>query len=200
MYGFDYGLIFIIPITLILLLPFGMIGKKRKYPVPYYICLVIGIIYIHFMISYAFFPIDFMDIPEFSIHYNINLKPDLIHADKIHLLLNILLTVPLGIGIQFVTNITNKQRAFVIFILTIAIELLQLVILVVFKPIDLFFDVNDIICNCLGGFVGLGLMMLVNRTFKDSPRKNNNKLLGYIANVCINCGNGKQSLSLELDK
>ena len=194
MYGFEYGLMFSVPITLVLLLGFGIIGRKQRYPIPYYVFVIVGIIYINYMISYAFFPIDFMEIPEYSIYNNIDIHIDFVKANKVHLLLNVILTVPLGIVMQFITNMKNLSRLLLVFMLSISIEILQLFILVVFKPIDVYFDIMDLICNGIGGIVGLGLIALVNFRYKNALYQNNNTILGYMINVCKNCANNNSSL------
>lgn len=195
MIGFDYGLIFIIPITMIAISCFFFIGKKYHCPKPFYLVSIIGVIYVNCMIAYAFFPITFIEIEEFSIYNNINLKIGVYGANYVQLLLNMLLTYPIGVGAQFVTNMRNVSRLLFICVVSLSIEMLQLMILFAFKPIDVFFDINDIICNVLGGILGYASIYILNYIFKNSEHENPEKLIGFIKNVCINCANNKKSLS-----
>ena len=194
MMGFDYGIIFIVPITLIVAGCFCIIGKKHGCPKPFYMICAIAIIYINCAIAYAFFPITFMEIPGFSIYNNINMKVGFYRANSVQLLLNILLTFPIGVGAQFVTNMRNRGRLLFVCIVSFLIEMIQLMILLVFKPVDMFFDVNDIICNVLGGLLGYIVMCVLNSFFKKSKYQNPEKIFGFIKNVCINCANNKESL------
>lgn len=194
MFGFEYGILFSVPITLALILLYGLRGRKNKYPFPYYLIVGVGIVYINFAIAYAFFPITIMDVPEFSVLNSINLSIGRNSGGMSHYLLNVLLTIPLGIGLQFVTNKKNLNRLLTIVALCLSIELLQLLILFTLKPIDIFFDINDLICNLLGGLVGQGLMAIINMSFRDCEYGNWKTILGYLRNICINCGKRKSSL------
>lgn len=195
MIGFDYGIIFIIPITLIVTSCFLVIGKKYNCPKPFYVICFIGVFYVNCAIAYAFFPITFIEIPGFSIYNNINMKVGFYGANYVQLLLNILLTYPIGVGVQFVTNMRNRGRLLFVCTVSLSIEIIQLMILFVFKPIDVFFDVNDIICNVVGGMLGYTSMYVLNSFFKKSKYANPEKIFGFIKNVCINCANNKGSLA-----
>ena len=197
MIGFDYGIIFIIPITIMLACYFLIIRKKYNCPKPFYLICIIGGIYVNCAIAYAFFPITFIDIPGFSIFNNINMKVSIYGANYVQLLLNILLTYPIGVGAQFVTNMRNVSRLLFVCVLSFSIEIIQLIILFVFKPVDVFFDVNDIICNVLGGILGYISMYVFNLMFKKSDYENPEKMVGFIKNICINCANNKKSFDYK---
>lgn len=109
MIGFDYGIAFIIPITIIVACWFLVIGKRNSCPKPFYIICAIGLVYINCAIAYAFFPITFIEIPGFSIYNNINMKVGIYGASYMQLILNILLTYPIGVGAQFVTNMRIQK-------------------------------------------------------------------------------------------
>lgn len=194
MIGFDYGLIFIIPITIIVAGCFFLIGKKYSCPKPFYLISIIGVIYVNCMIAYAFFPMTFIEMEEFSIYNNINLRLGIYGPNYVQLLLNVLLTFPIGVGAQFVTNMRNVGRFVFVCVVSASIEVLQLMILFAFKPIDVFFDINDIICNVLGAVLGYASIFILNYIFKKAEYASGEKLLGFIKNVCINCANNKKSL------
>ena len=157
MYGFSYGLMFIIPITCMFVFAFGFVGWRKKYPLPYYCMVVLGVVYVNYAIAYAFFPIDFWDVPGFSVKNNINFTLNLFSSDNKHLVLNMLLTLPMGMGMQFVTNMKNIYRFLVVILLSFLIEIVQLIILLAFQPIDVFFDINDMFCNVAGGAFVFGI-------------------------------------------
>ena len=144
---FTYGYLFYIPITILTTLPFIINGLIKKRPLPYYILVLLAIIYINKAIDIAFFPIAILNIEEFNIYNNINLKINLINSNYYHLLLNMLLTLPIGVGIQYILNTKFLTRLIISIILSASFELIQLLILFTLKPIDLFVDINDLICN-----------------------------------------------------
>jgi glycopeptide antibiotics resistance protein len=195
--GFYYGPIFYVPISAVLLAGFGIYGLKKKLPVPYFVCAIIGIAYVNLAISVTFFPMTFIDVEGFSVENNISLSLLYFRQGMKHLLLNILLTIPLGIGLQFITNMKNKSRLAVIIILSSLFELLQLLILYIFKPIDIFFDVNDLICNIIGGIVGYILILIVDYTFRGAKEDENKGFIQFIKGVCYRCANGEKSLMFE---
>ncbi len=194
MVGLEYGIIFWLPISLILLLVFGRYGKINKFPMPYYVCLFLGIVYINLAIAVAFFPMHFMDVPEFRVENNIRWLIDFTRQDKRHFLLNIALTFPLGMGVQFVTNMKNIPRFILVIVLSASIEIIQIIILFTFEPIDVFFDMTDVFCNILGGIIGYGMIYIFNGVCKEPKKRNIQSIWGYIVQVCSNCVNGKKSL------
>lgn len=194
MIGFFYGPIFYIPISMVILIGLGMYGLRRRLPKPYYLCMGIGLVYINFAISLTFFPMTFLELEGFAIENNISWS--LLHSSQglKHALMNIILTIPLAMGIQFITNLNNKRRFIVVMLLSAFPELLQLIILYAFRPIDMFFDVNDLVCNVGGGLVGYILIGIVNYTCKDIKCEEKRGIIAYLLNVCYRCANGKSSL------
>ena len=64
------------------------------------------------------------------------------------------------------------------------------------NPVDVIFDINDVICNCLGGLIGYGLILIFDKCMKKSEYGDSKKVFGILRNVCINCGKNKKSLDL----
>ena len=126
--GFDYGILFIVPITVLFILGFGLWGKKKKLP--------------------------------------------------------------------FILNLKNKGRLLFVLVTCTLIELIQLLIIVTVNPVDVIFDINDVICNCLGGLIGYGLILIFDKCMKKSEYGDSKKVFGILRNVCINCGKNKKSLDL----
>ena len=191
---YTYGYIFYIPITLIFITPFIIMGVVNKRPIAYYLFVGIFVIYLNMAIKIAFFPLIIEDISEFDYIYNVKFSLNLFEASKIHLLLNVLLTLPIGIGLQFITNLTIKGRLVVAVLSGMSFEMIQLIILVLFKPINIFFDANDLFCNITGVLIGLLVIHFVNIFIKKKSISSKNSFIVYIKNVCINSANKKKSL------
>ena len=69
-------------------------------------------------------------------------------------LLNILLTVPFGFGLPFITNFRLKKIMVIGFFFSIGIELVQYFTGIIVKITFRVADINDVIFNTLGIFVG----------------------------------------------
>lgn len=193
---FTYGYLFYIPITILATLPFVINGVINKRPLPYYILVLLAIIYINKAIDIAFFPIVILDIEEFNIYNNINLKINPLNLNYYHLLLNMLLTLPIGVGIQYILNTKFLTRLIISIILSASFELIQLLILFTLKPIDLFIDINDLICNISGALIGLVIAHILNKLQTKRPINTNYQdLFSYIHQVGINCINNQKSLN-----
>lgn len=193
---FTYGYLFYIPITILATLPFVINGVINKRPLPYYILVLLAIIYINKAIDIAFFPIVILDIEEFNIYNNINLKINPLNLNYYHLLLNMLLTLPIGVGIQYILNTKFLTRLIISIILSASFELIQLLILFTLKPIDLFIDINDLICNISGALIGLVIAHIINKLQTKRPINTNYQdLFSYIHQVGINCINNQKSLN-----
>ena len=192
---FTYGYLFYIPITILTTLPFIINGLIKKRPLPYYILVLLAIIYINKAIDIAFFPIAILNIEEFNIYNNINLKINLINSNYYHLLLNMLLTLPIGVGIQYILNTKFLTRLIISIILSASFELIQLLILFTLKPIDLFVDINDLICNISGALIGLVIAHIINKLQTKCPINTNYQdLFSYINQIGINRINNQKSL------
>lgn len=193
---FTYGYLFYIPITILATLPFVINGVINKRPLPYYILVLLAIIYINKAIDIAFFPIVILDIEEFNIYNNINLKINPLNLNYYHLLLNMLLTLPIGVGIQYILNTKFLTRLIISIILSASFELIQLLILFTLKPIDLFIDINDLICNISGALIGLVIAHIINKLQTKRPINTNYQdLFSYIHQVGINYINNQKSLN-----
>lgn len=99
-------------------------------------------------------------------------------------LLNILLFVPLGFGLPFVTNLRMKKIVIIGALLSIGIEVLQLVIGLAAKITFRIADINDVIFNTVGVVTGyilfVGFVHLCRHTFSNW-KISKNPILQYIA-------------------
>ena len=67
---------------------------------------------------------------------------------------NILLTIPFGMGIHVVARIKPKDSIWLTFLIGCSFEFAQLIIAVVFHAGFRAIDINDIILNTIGAFIG----------------------------------------------
>ena len=105
-----------------------------------------------------------------------------------------LLTVPIGVGIQYFINTKFTERLVLSILLALSFEFVQLILLLSLKPIDIFFDMNDIICNGMGAVIGLLIAYLMNQVLCKLPIKSNQGLLSYVHQVALNCSKNQKSL------
>ncbi len=86
-------------------------------------------------------------------------------------LLNILLMIPFGFGLPFITNFKMKKVVLIGVLFSIVIELLQLITGLIAKTTFRVADVNDVIFNTLGVVLGyllfLGFFFIAGRLQKS---------------------------------
>jgi glycopeptide antibiotics resistance protein len=98
-------------------------------------------------------------------------------------LLNILLTVPFGFGLPFVTNLRFKMVVAVGVLFSIAIELLQMITGLIGGVTFRIADVNDVIFNTIGVSTGCMLFVGFMRIFRHACRNwevSANPILRYL--------------------
>ena len=99
-------------------------------------------------------------------------------------LLNILLLIPFGFGLPFITNFRMKRVVAIGGLFSIIIELLQLVSGLVAKMTFRVTDINDVIFNTLGVLIGyllfVGFVRVYSRLSRDW-KISANPILQYIA-------------------
>lgn len=191
---YTYGYLFYVPITILVSVLFIVNGIVGKRPLAYYLLSLLAIIYINKAIELAIFPFVIADLPEVSIYNNINLSINLSHLSRVQLIGNVLLTVPIGVGIQYFINTKFMERLVLSILLALSFEFVQLILLLTLKPIDIFFDMNDIICNGMGAVIGLFIAYLMNQVLCKLPIKSNQGLLSYVHQVALNCSKNQKSL------
>lgn len=100
-------------------------------------------------------------------------------------LLNILLLVPFGLGLPFITNFRIKKVVVIGALFSIAIELLQLITGLMAKMSFRIADVNDVIFNTTGVALGyilfVGFVRICRNTFHNW-KESKNPIMYYIAN------------------
>jgi glycopeptide antibiotics resistance protein len=73
---------------------------------------------------------------------------------------NILLTIPFGFGIHFVARIKLRQVLCLTLLIGCSFEFTQLIMVLMFHVGLRSIDINDIILNTTGAFIGYGLYKL----------------------------------------
>lgn len=98
-------------------------------------------------------------------------------------LLNILLLVPFGFGLPFITNLRMKNVVMRGLFFSIGIELLQLITGLVAKTTFRIVDINDVLFNTLGVVIGYILFIGFVRVFRRVVinEKSANLMVRYIA-------------------
>ena len=119
---------------------------------------------------------------------NMNLIPlvTLIPQDLKTSLLNILLLVPFGFGLPFITNLRMKKIVGIGALFSIVIEFLQLVTGFMAKITFRIADINDVIFNTVGVAIGYILFVGFVRIYRHISHKwekSTNPILRYIAEL-----------------
>ncbi len=170
-------------VALILILP-----KKEK---EYYLYAVMFFCYISMVISLTLFPMVLMEAQdEVHISASIHLVPFSYGIGKTDIY-NILLFIPMGILIPFVFRKTNTlvKTGLVCLSISALIETLQLLEVsgvlhvVAFRVVD----INDIICNTLGGALGYCLLLLLAVIFSKKFSKATSKFFLFMAKTLGEC-------------
>jgi glycopeptide antibiotics resistance protein len=78
---------------------------------------------------------------------------------------NILLTVPFGFGISFITSTRPKNIFWLAIAVGFTFEITQLVISLVFKSPFRSVDINDVILNAIGVLLGYGIFRIFARLY-----------------------------------
>lgn len=117
---------------------------------------------------------------------DINLIPliTLVPQDLTTSLLNILLLVPFGFGLPFVTNLRMKKVVVIGTLFSIGIEVLQFVTGLMAKITFRVADINDVIFNTIGVTIGYMLFVGFMRIFRHTSHNSKvsiNPIIRYIA-------------------
>jgi glycopeptide antibiotics resistance protein len=99
-------------------------------------------------------------------------------------LLNILLLMPFGFGMPFITNLSMKRIVVIGALFSIALELLQLISGLLGKITFRVADINDVIFNTVGVAIGYVLFVGFGRLYRQVTRNwqiSTHPILQYIA-------------------
>lgn len=184
---FTYSHLFYTPINVIYAILIFIYGLKQKKPYPYYVFAIIFAIYINAAINLVYFPIIRVPLNVWGNIWNfMDISFDFFEmGGKYQVIGNILLTVPIGICLPFVSGLKTHTRGFCVIGISLAIELIQLIIIYFSHSVTLFFDIKDIILNFAGGLIGILFFKMVSQLIvKYISQPINNKFLEYIYETC----------------
>jgi len=162
--------------------------RKRNKPVVYLFFFTIFFAYIITILKYTQFPIYLTKyIPAYgqTVWTNMNLVPlvGLGYRDLMTSLLNVLLFIPFGFGLPFVTHMRFRSVIIAAAFFSVVLEILQLLSALVAGRTFRVVDINDVIFNTLGVAIGyvlfVGFICVLRLVLNKLPIKQN-ALLRYI--------------------
>lgn len=114
---------------------------------------------------------------------NINLTPfiTLTTQDLKTSFLNILLFIPFGLGMPFITHFRIKMIVIIAALFSIGIEFLQLITGLLAHITFRIADINDVIFNTLGAAIGCILFLIFGHYLPGKWKQSANPVLRYIA-------------------
>ncbi|MBS4539383.1 VanZ family protein [Clostridium sp. D2Q-11] len=180
----------------ILFLSLIYIKKKKRVTNVYLIFFSIFFIYLIGVLKYTIFPIPLDPFMrevmsrETTFLNGVNLIPFnfksmeyLLHNQ---ILLNIILSIPFGFGISYITKISKKKLLSYGIFFGVIIELTQLIISLILGYTYRYIDINDVILNFVGVIIGYFIFKAFAMIFIKIVEKFNIKLdsiLEYIYNI-----------------
>jgi glycopeptide antibiotics resistance protein len=144
---------------------------KKKKSLVHLLCFTIFYIYLYKVLDYTLFQFQSLlllkhFIPELMLNgvtadKTVNLVPliTLTVADLRTSLLNILLMMPFGFGLPFISNFSARRIVVVGALFSIAIEVVQLITGLVARVTFRIADINDVIFNTVGAAIGYVLFI-----------------------------------------
>jgi glycopeptide antibiotics resistance protein len=158
------------PLGILILSAVLVIFRRRKHSLAYLVSFSIFWVYVMVALDKTFFPLQingqYVDVmkqePLFS---QVNLLPfffsthGLSVAGYFVILNNILLTVPFGLGLNFLRHLRVKNILWLAIAVGLGIEALQLVITLILCYPYRVVDINDVWLNALGVLIGYGIFL-----------------------------------------
>ncbi len=78
---------------------------------------------------------------------------------------NILLTIPFGFGIRFITPVKSKRIFWLALAVGLTFEIIQILISLVVQSAFRVVDINDVILNAVGVLIGYGVFRILGRLY-----------------------------------
>lgn len=156
----DFDILTVIISLTILIISLFFIKYKRKVPNVYLVYFSIFFVYLIGVLKYTIFPIPldpFMKevmLKETTFLDGINLIPFMSPPSFKQTILNMVLSMPFGFGISYITRISKKKLILLGVSFGIIIELLQLMISLLIGFTYRSIDINDVIVNFIGVIMG----------------------------------------------
>lgn len=183
----DFDELTIIIGIVIYLLVCIFIHKKHKKPPIYYAFSTIMFCYFMCVAKYTLFPIVMIGMPA-NIKESINLIPfyEGIHKTDI---LNLVMTIPFGIGMPFITKVNNKQSCLSGLFFGLGIETVQYLETFLTKGFSYrIIDINDVIFNFAGTVIGFLILYIFSQFFIRIEEKKLNVFWKYVYKICDSIG------------
>ncbi|WP_430510530.1 VanZ family protein [Gottfriedia solisilvae] len=172
-----------------LLMILFILKVKFKKDIVYLFFFSIMYIYICYVLNYTQFPIyasqTYRNMFGLHVSRNLNLVPliNLTKEDFETSLLNVLMTIPFGFGLPFITKSTLKKIAIAGLFFGIILESLQGLIGLLNGYTMRIVDINDLIFNFTGSLIGYSIFKLISYLFKLSEKKTNIKLNSLLKHI-----------------
>ncbi|MDE7224423.1 MAG: VanZ family protein [Acetatifactor sp.] len=194
---YTYGMLFWVPVNIIYFAIISICGLVKKRRREYYFFAAVFCIYMNFLIDKAFFPI-FTDGAEFyvSLEKYVNLDISLLFSYTPYQIIgNFLMMFPLGILLVFIINGKIQFQILLSVLISLMIEVVQLLMIMSLHLIDVTFDINDIILNVGGCLFGHLVFYLFCKIYiRRQDRTNTISVIEYFDKVCSNYVKRKSSL------
>jgi len=157
--------------------------KKEK---TFFLFSTIMFCYFMCVIKLTLFPIVMIGLPA-NIRESVQLIPFRDGIRKTDLL-NLLMTVPLGIGTPFIAPVHNLKKSALLGLFTgITIELIQYLESILTGGYShRIIDSNDVIFNFIGCLLGFLVLAVFSRLFRRHPKERLNSIWKYVHTVCSN--------------
>jgi glycopeptide antibiotics resistance protein len=185
------------PLGIVILLLVLVILLRRKHSLAYQVFFSLFWVYIMVALDKTFFPIQingqFVDVmrqePLFS---QVNLVPmhfstyGLSVAGYFVIINNILLTIPFGFGLNFLSRLRVKNIFWLSFAVGLGIETVQLLMTLILRYPYRVVDINDVWLNALGVLIGYGLFRAFARLYQAITHRldgGHSGLLAYLSAV-----------------
>lgn len=159
------------PIGAVLLLVFIYVNWRRKRNASYLFFFSLFWVYAMYGIDKVFFPLEISgtmvdEMRKVSILSHINIIPfyygnyGITISGLISSFFNCLLTMPLGFGLSFITNVKMKNFLVISVLVGLGIEFVQFAISLALRYPYRVIDINDTIFNAIGVLIGYSLFRL----------------------------------------
>ncbi len=192
-YSFD-----IWPVGLALLvLPLAVMAARKRSPYRIATALVFGV-YLVYAAQQVWFPLQFG--PGMATRRSLQISPDFnlipfafgrfgtLRGSLRTLALNVLLTVPFGFGLNFVSRVRAKHFWWIALGVGLGLEAVQLASLPFQPPPYRTIDVNDVLMNALGVLIGYALFRVFSWAVVQTVPEQRGSLWGYLYNVAARVG------------
>ena len=177
------GLTIIIGIVIYILICI-FIHKKYKKEKIYYVFSTIMFCYFMCIAKLKLFPIVMIGLPA-NIKESINIIPFHNGINRTDIL-NLIMTIPLGIGIPFITKINNIKKILLLGLcFGLGIETIQYLETFLTKGFSYrIIDINDVIFNFTGTVIGFFVLYVFSRLFIKMKEENLNAFWKHVYKTC----------------